>query len=109
MQIELTANQKKELESRHKKERDRRIADRIKFILLYSEGWTQVDISQALRICPETVHDHLKDLANSQKLKPENGGSQSRLTEEQTIAFVKHLEIHTYTKVSDIYRTGYLL
>lgn len=102
MKIVLTAIQKTALEKQHKTERDRRIADRIKAVLLSSEGWSQVDIAQALRIRSETVHDHLKDYQESQKLKPENGGSQSQLNDDQTHELVRHLEEQTYLKVSEI-------
>jgi predicted ArsR family transcriptional regulator len=60
MKIELTIEEKMNLERQHKLTRDCRIADRIKAVLLHSEGWSQVEISQALRIRPETAHDHLE-------------------------------------------------
>ena len=102
MNIELTLEEKLELEAQHKRERDRRVADRIKAVLLHSEGWSQLHISQALRIRPETVHDHLKDYRESKKLKPENGGSQGHLSIDQTRALLSHLEAVTYLKVQDI-------
>ncbi len=61
MKIDLTEKEKQKLEKRHRTERDRRVADRIKAVLLHNEGWTQVEIAQALRIRPETVHDHLDE------------------------------------------------
>lgn len=102
MKIELSNQEKQDLEAQHKRERDRRVADRIKAVLLFVEGWSQTQIAQALRIRSETVHDHLEDYRNSKKLKPENGGSQSFLTPSQTDAILKHLETHTYVKASEI-------
>lgn len=102
MKIELTKEDKQELETLHKGERDRRVADRIKAVLLFSEGWTQLQISQALRLRPETIHDHLEDYRRSRKLKPENGGSASHLSAEQIEAVTNHLEATTYLKVEDI-------
>jgi transposase len=102
MKIEITIEEKRSLENRHNRERDRRIADRIKAVLLHSEGWSQIEISQALRIRPETVHDHLEDYKQSQKLKPENGGSVSHLSCEQTKELLEHLESVTYLKAEDI-------
>lgn len=102
MQIILSVEEKAALEVHHKKERDRRIADRIKAVLLFSEGWSQVQISQALRIRSETVQQHLKDYNDTKKLKPENGGSQSHLTPEQTCELLAHLESTTYLKAGDI-------
>lgn len=102
MKIELTKEEKQELETLHKGERDRRVADRIKAVLLFSEGWTQLQISQALRLRPETIHDHLEDYRRSRKLKPANGGSTPHLSADQTEAVTSHLEANTYLKVEDI-------
>ena len=80
MKINLTLTQKVELEKQHKSERDGRIRDRIKAVLLCSEGWTQRQIAQALRINESTVAEHLNDyLYLEGKLKPENGGAISKL------------------------------
>jgi hypothetical protein len=45
MKIELRKEEKQEFETLHKGKRDRRIADRLKAVLLFSEGWTQLQIS----------------------------------------------------------------
>lgn len=84
MEIILTSAEKQALEERDKKEHDRRIADRIKAVLLHCEGWSQLQISQALRIRPETVHYHLEAYKRTRNSKPENGGSESYLNEVQT-------------------------
>lgn len=102
MKVVLTTIEKEELEFRHKKERDRRVADRIKAVLLSAEGWTQTEIAQALRIRHETVQDHLNDYKNSKKLKPENGGSESQLSSDQTSQLISHLEGNTYLKAEHI-------
>jgi transposase len=102
MNINLTDGQKKVLEKRHRTERDRRIADRIKAVLLTSEGWSQAQISQALRINEETVRKHLSDWISSNKLKPENGGSVSQLDAKQSASLENHLEQKTYLQVSQI-------
>ena len=92
MTVELSAAQKKALETQHRVERDGRVRDRIKAVLLKSEGWTNEAIGQALRIHPETVAAHLRDWMQEEKLKPENGGSQSALCEQQTRALEQHLQ-----------------
>jgi transposase len=102
MKIALDTAQKKELEDQHRSERDGRVRDRIKAVLLNAEGWTNIAIAQALRIHPETVAEHLRDWAETQKLKPENGGSRSHLNAEQTRALEQHLQEKTYTQVSEI-------
>lgn len=102
MLIELTPEQKSALEKQHRKERDKRICDRIKAVLLRSEKWSLEDIAQALRIHMETVRTHLEEYQTETKLKPKNGGSKSALNAEQTDALIKHLNTKTYLKVSDI-------
>ena len=77
MKMVLTPEQKKQLEQMHDTERDSRVCDRIKAVLLASEGWSQVMISQALRIHESTVARHLSDYVISEKLKPENGGAKA--------------------------------
>ena len=96
MKIILTPEQKQQLEQMHDTECDSRVCDRIKAVLLASEGWSQVMISQALRIHESTVARHLSDYVLSEKLKPENGGSQSRLSETQTMQLIEHLIEKTY-------------
>ncbi len=61
----------------HNTERDRRICNRIKVVLLASEGWNPTMISQALRIHESTVARHLSDYVLFEKLKPGNGGTES--------------------------------
>ncbi|MDF4877447.1 IS630 family transposase [Vibrio parahaemolyticus] len=96
MKIILTPQQKQQLEEMHDSTRDGRVRDRIKAVLLASEGWSQMMISQALRIHESTVARHLSDFVLSEKLKPENGGSQSRLSAAQTMQLTEHLAEKTY-------------
>lgn len=96
MKITLTPKQKQQLEEMHDSTRDGRVRDRIKALLLASEGWSQTMISQALRIHESTVARHLSDYVLSGKFKPENGGSQSRLSVTQTMQLIEHLTEKTY-------------
>ena len=84
LKITLTSQQKTDLESRHKKACDARECDRIKAVLLASEGWSVSSIAQALRKSEFSISRHLNDYLKSEKLKPENGGSESHLNDEQT-------------------------
>lgn len=102
MQNFLSDNQRQELKEQHKKERDRRICDRIKAVLLYDEGWTCQEIAHALLLSDEAVRQHLKEYQASQKLKPENGGSVSKLNDEQAEKLIQHLQEHTYLFAKDI-------
>ncbi|MGR5471145.1 helix-turn-helix domain-containing protein, partial [Vibrio astriarenae] len=83
------------LEKMHDNERDSRVCDRIKAVLLASEGWSQTMISQALRIHESTVARHLSDYVLSEKLKTENGGSQSKLSATQAMHLIEHLTENT--------------
>lgn len=102
MKIQFSDRQKQDLEKRHRVERDGRVRDRIKAVLLNSEGWTNEAIAQALRIHPDTVADHLQVWAKSEHLKPCNGGSSSKLTEQQARALEAHVQAQCYTKVMDV-------
>ncbi len=49
-----------------------------------AEGWSLAMIVQALRLHETTINRHISDYLNHRKLKPDNGGSQSHLSEIQT-------------------------
>ncbi|MGL4894126.1 MAG: IS630 family transposase [Shewanella sp.] len=102
MKIILTPEQKQQLEVMHDTTRDGRVRDRIKAVLLASEGWSQSMISQALRIHETTVARHLSDYVLCEKLKPENGGSQSKLSAKQAALLIAHLTQKTYFHVHQI-------
>lgn len=102
MKISLTEEQKIHLESQHKLERDSRICDRIKAVLLTNEGWTYKQIAQALRIHETTVWGHLCDYLREERLKPKGGGSKSKLNEDQTQELIAHLEETIYPSTKEI-------
>ena len=70
----LTDQERAQLKSHHKQERDGRVRDRIKAILLYDEGWTPQQIAKVLLISDQAVRNHVEDYKASSKLKPESGG-----------------------------------
>jgi transposase len=100
MKIVLSKEEKQKLEEQHTRERDSRICDRIKAVLF--EGWTQKQIAQALRIHETTVWGHLKEYLLEEKLKPNSGGSLSKLSEHQTLEIIYHLEQNTYPSTKEI-------
>jgi len=102
MNIPLTEDQKIHLKERHKAERDGRIRDRIKAVLLNDKGWTYKQISQALLIHETTVWGHLNEYLQEAKLKPGGGGSKSKLDEQQTEELIAHLEQNTYPSTKEI-------
>lgn len=91
MKIELTAGQKAELELLHRACHDKRECDRIKAILLASEGWSTPMIAQALRLHETSVQRHISEYLNNGKLMPENGGSDSHLSKTQTAELTEYL------------------
>ena len=100
--IFLTEQKRAQLMSQHKQERDGRVRDRIKAVLLSDEGWTSQQIAKVLLISDQAVREHVQEYKASEKLKPENGGSEEKLSEQQTKQLTVHLEDHTYLYVKDI-------
>jgi IS30 family transposase len=80
--------------------------DRIKAILLSSEGWSITQIAQALRKHDSTISRHPMDFKNKQKLAPENGGSQSLLKADQTEKLIQHLseitDVHIFSFIKHL-------
>lgn len=91
----LTPEEKAELELKHQGCDRGKERDRIKAVLLRSEGWTVPMISQALRLHQMTIIRHIQEYKDG-KLKNENIGSSSHLSEDQTQELIAHLEEHTY-------------
>lgn len=98
----LTEKEITELKAQHRRERDRRIADRIKAIIHKNNGWTNKEIAEALFLDEETVSTHIDEYSASKKLKPENGGSQSNLNSKQIEELDKHLTEKTYETAGQI-------
>ena len=98
----LTAQERDDLKIQHRKERDRRVCDRIKAVLLFDDSWDYKEIAHVLLLSEDAVKQHVQEYQVSQKLKPENGGSRSKLNVEQTAHLIQHLQQHTYLYVKDI-------
>lgn len=92
----LTPEAKDALEREHALKENGKERDRIKAILLRSEGWTLPQISQALRLHQSTIIKHIEAYKTAGKLKNESGGSKSNLTDEQTEELITHLEANIY-------------
>jgi len=48
MEQKLTAQERADLQIRHKKERDKRVCDRIKAVLAYDDGYSYSEIARIL-------------------------------------------------------------
>ncbi len=102
----LSPQDKTTLEHRHNSCRDGKERDRIKAVLLRSEGWTVPMIAQALRIHESTVTRHINDYQDD-KLTISSGGSASMLNEAATNELKLHLETNTYRTTQEI--IGYVV
>jgi transposase len=106
----LTDLERDNLRSQHRQEKNRRVGDRIKAILLSDKGWSYRRIAEALLLDEQTVSRHVEEYRDSKKLTTESGGSESRLNEIQTSLLTAHLERVTYLRVCEIcayVRTAY--
>ena len=98
----LTFSEEAYLKSQHRLEKNGRVRDRIKAVLLSNKGWSHAQISEALFLDDETVSRHIKEYKEDQKLHLNSGGSLSKLSIEQSSELVDHLMTHVYVKVSEI-------
>ena len=98
----LTPEERAVLKVQHRHEKNRRIADRIKAVLLSDKGWTYRQIAEALLIDEQTIGRHVDEYLADKKLTLSSGGSKGKLNETQIAEVEKHLEATTYLKVVDI-------
>lgn len=100
--IFLSDAERTQLIAQHRRERDKRICDRIKAVLLFDRGWSIASIAEALLLSEDAIRDHIAEYRDSKKLKPENGGSVQKLSIERSNELAQHLRSHTYLYVKDI-------
>lgn len=98
----LTKEQRTYFVRTHKREQNKKTCDRIKAVLLCDSGYTYSEISRILLLDDETIRRHVEDYCTKLKIKPENGGSESKLTEEEAQALITHLHEVTYLYVKVI-------
>jgi len=98
----LTSAERNKLIQRHKKERDKRVCDRIKAVLAYDDGYTYSEIAKILLLDDETIRRHIDDYQKSKKLDTENGGSVGKLNKMESRQLKQHLSEVTYLYVKDI-------
>jgi len=98
----LTDEERNQLKEQHKRERDGRIRDRIKAVLLRDKGWSIATIAEALLLSVDAIREHIVEYEESKKLKPKSGGSIEKLSIEQSAQLEEHLKSHTYLYVKDI-------
>ena len=102
MEIILSEEEKLALEVQHKNTVDRKQADKIKSVLLRSEGWSLNKISQALRLHNDTIGRYLTEYKTSASFDFHYKGSQEQFTKKQSDNLIAHLETNLYSKVIEI-------
>lgn len=102
MESILTSKEKQSLIARHRKERDGRIRDRIKAVLLHDKGYSNTKIAEILLLDDETIRRHIENYFKNKKLTPENGGSAGKLNQAESRKLIAHLSEITYLYVKDI-------
>ncbi len=98
----LSHKEKIDLKIQHKLEKNGRVRDRIKAVLLSNNGWNYVKIAEVLLLDNETVSKHVNEYKKDHKLHMKNNGSFSKLNIKQSEKLIKHLALKTYVKVEDI-------
>lgn len=100
--IFLSDAERTQLKTQHRRERDGRVRDRIKAVLLSDKGWSIAAIAEALLLSEDAIREHIAEYKEAKKLKPENGGSTQKLSIEYSNELAAHLRSHTYLYVKDI-------
>jgi transposase len=98
----LDKKEKENLRARHRHERDGKIRDRIKAVLLFDKGWTYEEIAEALLLSDKSIQNHISEYKDTQKLELESKGSLEKLDVKQAKELTCHLEKHTYLHAKDI-------
>lgn len=93
--LHLEPEEKAFLEGEHSAQSNGKERDRLKAILLRSEGWTVPQISQALRLHQTTIIRHIEEYKKG-KLSNESGGSAGHLSDAQTQELITHIEANLY-------------
>jgi transposase len=99
----LTSDQKRNLETILRKAKDVTERNRLCVILGHDEGHSIEELAEILRLSHSTVCNYLKDYDSDEKTKNDpQGGSNTKLTQEQSRSLLDHLIENTYLKVKSI-------
>lgn len=99
----LTYYQKVKLESRFKISRDLSERDRIRVILSFDDGVSVEKLAKILRLSQSAIRKYISDYDEKNKIwNDPRGGSDFRLTTEESQMLNQHLDDNTYLKVRHI-------
>jgi transposase len=96
MNIFLSNEQRAKLLSQHRTERNGKIRDRIKSVLLSDQGWTYCSIAEALFLDEETISTHVREFRDTGKLSNKSGGSCAKLSLKQADSLINQIESSLY-------------
>lgn len=100
--MNLSQDQIDDLRARHRKERDGRVRDRIKAVLLINKGYSYQQAAEILLLDDETVRRHIQEYIDSEKLSNNNKGSESKLNQSQSMELIGYLQNYTFMNVKPI-------
>lgn len=99
----LSIAERANLEKQLKRPRDYSERNRLCVILGYDDGVSIEELAKILRLNFATVYEYLREYDSSHKTKSDpRGGSDPKLSEEQTQTLLKHLMETTYLKVKQV-------
>ncbi|GHS95219.1 hypothetical protein AGMMS49949_09460 [Alphaproteobacteria bacterium] len=98
----LAQEEREALQKQHRSEKDRRVADRMKAVLLADAGVEVKILAKFLLVNRATVGQHIKDYKTQKKLTLTSGGSEGYLTKEQTEELLAPLREHVYATTLEI-------
>src|SRR5580658_6067910 len=99
----LTIPERAKLLVRHKSERDGRVKDRMKAVLLRDDGLSYSEIAKVLFLSDEGVRQQIADYTDKDgKLETKNGGSESFLSGRQSEELDAHLIDTLYLRTCDV-------
>ena len=90
----LDKKEREEIQARHRLEKDGKIRDRIKTVLLSDKGWSCEKIAEALLISERSIRNHISEYARSKKV--------DQVVEDAVVAFA--LEKPAYGQMSSMRR-----
>ena len=63
----LSPQEREGLKGQHKRERDKRVCDRIKAVLLFDEGWDYKEISHVLLLSDDAIQETIRAYIEQQQ------------------------------------------
>ena len=97
--FQLTSQQIRSLKTLHKLQRDRKMADRVKAVVLLGTGWSVAQVAEVLLVDEQTVRNWFEKYrtgGDSELLAMRCEGRVCSLSVEQQQELSKHLDEHTY-------------